>query len=186
MFLCLLIALGASWLLWLALKGRTAWDALEAMPVTPLSEAADGAVVRVCGRAVLAGAPLRTPVQGRPCVGYRLELTGTKQPRATGDWAAFEVQDAGVKARVDSGQLEPLLARTYEGRLAPGVPLPAAAAALAGPGDAPTGWRESWVEADEPVTVKGQLVHSSEGPRLAAPEGEPLRLSTLERLTRRR
>jgi hypothetical protein len=184
MFLCLLVALGAGWLVWLALKGRTAWDELEAMPVTPLSAAAEGTVVRVRGRAMLSGPPLRTPLQGRPCVGYRLELTGTKAPSAKEAWAAFELQDESGKALVASGALELLLARTHEARVTPGAPLPPPVSALVTPGDSPTGFREAWIEVDEPLTVRARLGRSAEGLRLVPPEGEPLRLSTLERLTR--
>lgn len=185
MLLCLLLALGAGWLAWLALEGRTAWDALEAMPVTPLAYTSDGDVVRVSGRVVFPGPALRTPLQGRPCVGYRLELTGTKAPRATEAWGRFELHDESGKAVVETRVLELLLARTHEVRATPGAPLPGPVAALAQVGDAPTGWRECWVEAEDPVTARARVARSAEGLRLVTPAGEPLRISTLERLARR-
>ena len=157
MLLCLLVALGSAWLAWLALKGRTPWDALEAMPLTPLSEARHGEVVRVRGRAVPVGAPLRTPNQGRPCVGYRVEQQGMREA-----WATFELHDGTARALVETSSVDVLFAHSREG----------------------AGWRESWVEVDAPLTVRARVVREGEVLRLAAPGGEPLRMSDQERLAR--
>ncbi|HUS29042.1 MAG TPA: hypothetical protein VMZ53_11040 [Kofleriaceae bacterium] len=73
-------------------------------PIVPIASAPDGVRLRVLGKVVLDGEPLRAPWTGRACVYYRLELRVFSGQARTVDTVAgacdFAVRDDSGQAQV--------------------------------------------------------------------------------------
>ncbi|MBM4381619.1 MAG: hypothetical protein FJ086_20320 [Deltaproteobacteria bacterium] len=185
MLLCFLVALGGCWVAWLLLKGKTEWDALEAMGVTPVAELRPGEVRRVRGAVVVLEAPPRSPLQGKACVVARLVVTVDGRELREELAVPFGVQDGTGTVRVVPARWEAMFASGSKQAPAPGAPLPAAVKRLVdaqAPGATPTHWTEELLSPGEAVTVHGAV-----GPaagELHAPEGGTLRLCNVARLAR--
>jgi hypothetical protein len=185
MLLCFLAALGGCWVAWLLLKGKTAWDALEAMPVTAAADLRPGEVQRVRGTVVALAPPPRSPLQGKACVVARLVVGVAGRELREEVAVPFGVQDGTGTVRVLPARWEAVFASASRQSPAPGAPLPAAVKRLVdaqAPGGTPTHWAEELLAPGEAVTVHGAV-----GPaagELHAPEGGTLRLSNVARLAR--
>jgi len=183
MLLCFLAALGATWVAWLFLRGKTAWDALEGMPVTAVKDLRPGERQRVRGTVVALEAPPRSPLQGKPCVVARLIVAVDGRELVEELAETFGVQDGTGTVRVAMQRHEALFATSYKQTPAPGAPLPGAVKRLVdagAPGRMPTHWSEELLSPGDPVTALG-LVGAGAN-EVSAPEGEALRLSNVARL----
>lgn len=96
--------------------------ALSAVTATPVTEVQEGAIVKLVGRATLAGAPLTAPISERPCLAWNVAIevrrgSGNKkrwrEVHQDSDVRGFVLEDATGRARIDVSRARVVLSEDH-------------------------------------------------------------------------